>query len=172
MPNDIPSFLDQHRRVTRRWLLQAGAMGAAAMESSPLWAEEQPRSPELREAIAKLESYLTSPDDFQDVSRGNPKPHALPDATKKQVGLTRDSWKLEVTSDPENPARLGRELTKSENTVLDFPGLMQLAQTHAVRFPKVMTCPNIGCPLGMGIWDHAGRYRASTQGRVSSSGKC
>ncbi len=30
---------------------------------------------------------------------------------------------------------------------------MQLAKTHAVRFPKVMTCLNLGCPLGNGIWE-------------------
>jgi DMSO/TMAO reductase YedYZ molybdopterin-dependent catalytic subunit len=30
---------------------------------------------------------------------------------------------------------------------------MRLAKTKAVRFPKVMTCLNIGCPLGNGIWE-------------------
>jgi DMSO/TMAO reductase YedYZ molybdopterin-dependent catalytic subunit len=38
-------------------------------------------------------------------------------------------------------------------TALDFAGLLQLAEKHAVRFAKVMTCLNIGCPLGMGIWE-------------------
>src|SRR5262249_7667699 len=32
-------------------------------------------------------------------------------------------------------------------------GLMELARTRAVRFAKVMTCLNIGCPLGMGLWE-------------------
>ena len=30
---------------------------------------------------------------------------------------------------------------------------MKLADKHAVRFAKVMTCLNIGCPLGMGLWE-------------------
>src|SRR5947207_14715131 len=30
---------------------------------------------------------------------------------------------------------------------------MELAKTKAVRFAKVMTCLNIGCPLGMGVWE-------------------
>ena len=30
---------------------------------------------------------------------------------------------------------------------------MKLAEKHAVRFAKVMTCLNIGCPLGMGVWE-------------------
>ena len=30
---------------------------------------------------------------------------------------------------------------------------MRLAETKAVRFAKVMTCLNLGCPLGTGIWE-------------------
>jgi DMSO/TMAO reductase YedYZ molybdopterin-dependent catalytic subunit len=30
---------------------------------------------------------------------------------------------------------------------------LKLGEQHAVRFPKVMTCLNIGCPLGMGLWE-------------------
>ena len=87
------------------------------------------------------------------MSRGKPMPHSLPDEKKKEVGLTRETWKLEVISDPENPVKLGKQLTKSDGTALDFAALMKLAEKHAVRFAKVMTCLNIGCPLGMGIWE-------------------
>ena len=153
MTDDIQSFLQQHRRVTRRWLLRAGATGAVALGARPARAEDSQQPNELREAIAKLESYLTLQDDFRDVSRGKPKPHSLPEETKTQVGMTRDSWRLEVTSDPDHPARLSRELTKADDSALDFAGLMKLAETNSVRFPKVMTCLNIGCPLGMGIWE-------------------
>ena len=75
------------------------------------------------------------------------------DAKKKEVGLTRETWKLEVISDPENPATLGKPLTKKDGTALDFAALLKLGEKHAVRFAKVMTCLNIGCPLGMGIWE-------------------
>jgi DMSO/TMAO reductase YedYZ molybdopterin-dependent catalytic subunit len=44
-------------------------------------------------------------------------------------------------------------LSKSDGTALDFAGLLDLGEKHAVRFAKVMTCLNIGCPLGMGIWE-------------------
>jgi len=30
---------------------------------------------------------------------------------------------------------------------------LKLGETKSVRFAKVMTCLNIGCPLGMGIWE-------------------
>jgi DMSO/TMAO reductase YedYZ molybdopterin-dependent catalytic subunit len=72
---------------------------------------------------------------------------------KREVGLTQETWRLEVISDPENPAKLQRELMKEEGNALDFAGLLALGEKHAVRFAKVMTCLNIGCPLGMGIWE-------------------
>ena len=60
----------------------------------------------LRDAIKDLEPWLTAQDAFQDVSRGNPKPHSLSEEKRKEVGLTRDTWKLEVISDPDHPARI------------------------------------------------------------------
>ena len=73
-------------------------------------------------------------------------PHSLPDEKKRKVGLTRETWKLEVVSDPDNPATIRRPFTHKDGTALDFAGLMKLAEKHAVRFAKVMTCLNIGCP--------------------------
>ncbi|MBD3674044.1 MAG: molybdopterin-dependent oxidoreductase [Planctomycetaceae bacterium] len=146
-------FLQQHQTLTRRYFLQLGAAGATAFSCSPLSAVDPEREKSLQQAIAEIESWLTSPADFRDVSRGKPVPHSLSEEIRKEVGLTRDSWKLEVISDPEHPARLRSPLTKEEGTALDFSGLMKLAETRSVRFPKVMTCLNIGCPLGMGIWE-------------------
>ena len=92
-------------------------------------------------------------ENFRDVSRGNPLPHSLSDDKKREVGLTRETWRLEVVSDPENPAKLGRQLTKQNNSAFDFAALLKLGEKHAMRFPKVMTCLNLGCPLGMGLWE-------------------
>ena len=139
--------------MTRRFFLGLGAAGAAALASWPRIGQAKAGNPELEKAIAKLESYFTPQADFRDVSRGKPLPHSLPEEKKREVGLTRETWKLEVISDPDNPAKLGRELTKEDGTALDFAGLLQLGEKHAVRFAKVMTCLNIGCPLGMGIWE-------------------
>lgn len=146
-------FLEEHWEVTRRWLLRAGTTSAVALGGLPLRGNDKLSGPELQAAIDGLESYFTNPDDFRDVSRGKPKPHTLNEEKRREVGLTRETWKLEIISDDENPARVSKELTKEKETALDFNGLMQLAETHAVRFPKVMTCLNIGCPLGMGIWE-------------------
>jgi DMSO/TMAO reductase YedYZ molybdopterin-dependent catalytic subunit len=147
--NDAEKFLAEHWRLTRRYFLRTGAACLTAGAWSSVSAESL--EPELAPALAKLEPYFTPQAKFVDVSRGKPVPHTLPEHKKREVGLTRETWKLEVVSDPDNPATLGQQLTKE--TALDFNGLLRLAQKHAVRFPKVMTCLNIGCPLGMGIWE-------------------
>ena len=92
---------------------------------------------ELRGRLDDLETWLTNQDDFRDVSRGKPKPHSLDEAKRREVGLTRDTWKLEVVDDPENSTRLRSPLTKENNTAFTFRALMNLAKQHAVRFPKI-----------------------------------
>lgn len=136
---------------TRRFFLQCSAVVATGSTLPARAAEPLPS--ELAGALDKLESYFTPPAEFQDVSRGKPIPRTLAEEQKREVGLTRETWKLEVVSDPENPATLGKQFTKKDETSIDFPTLMKLAETKAVRFAKVMTCLNIGGPLGMGIWE-------------------
>jgi DMSO/TMAO reductase YedYZ molybdopterin-dependent catalytic subunit len=153
MSNDPEKFLAEHLRLTRRFFLRTGAACVSLGGSLALADSKEPPALELAQALSKLESYLTPQAKFQDVSRGKPVPHSLPDEKKREVGLTRETWKLEVVADPEQPATLGQQLTKATGTALDFQGLLRLADKHVVRFPKVMTCLNIGCPLGMGIWE-------------------
>jgi DMSO/TMAO reductase YedYZ molybdopterin-dependent catalytic subunit len=151
--NDPKQFLAEHIRLTRRFFLGMGTT-SIAFAGDPSRAENaEPTAPEMDKALAKLEPYFTTQANFQDVSRGKPLPHKLPDHKKREVGLTRETWKLEVLSDPDHPATLGKQFTKEAGAALDFKDLLQLADKHAVRFPKVMTCLNIGCPLGMGIWE-------------------
>jgi DMSO/TMAO reductase YedYZ molybdopterin-dependent catalytic subunit len=151
--NDPQRFLDDHLKLTRRLFLSAGAASVAVAGHWPSAFGAEPPAPELARALANLESYFTPPENFQDVSRGQPLPHSLPEEKKREVGLSRETWKLDVISDPDDKATLGRQFTRADGTALDFDGLMRLADKHAVRFPKVMTCLNIGCPLGMGLWE-------------------
>jgi DMSO/TMAO reductase YedYZ molybdopterin-dependent catalytic subunit len=146
-------FLFEHHQLTRRYFLRLGATGVAALGFWPRSASADSMAPELAKALETLEPYFTAQEKFRDVSRGKPLPHSLPDEKKRKVGLTRETWKLEVVSDPDNPATIRRPFTIKEGTALDFAGLMKLAEKHAVRFAKTMTCLNIGCPLGTGIWE-------------------
>src|SRR4051794_29360907 len=104
--------------LTRRSFLHAGAAAAAGLSVSDIGANSPP--PELAKAIEKVEPYFTAPDDFQDVSRGKPLPHSIPLEKKKEVGLTRETWKLEIMSDPEKPATIGKQFLKKEGSALDF----------------------------------------------------
>ena len=152
MRTRISGFLAEHQNLTRRYFLGLGAAGFTAV-TLPKSARGRERDPRLQRSLDALETWLTRPDDFRDVSRGKPLPHSLSPEKRKEVGLTRDTWKLEVVSDPQQPAKIRKPLTKEKSTALDFPALMDLAKKHAVRFPKIMTCLNIGCPLGNGIWE-------------------
>jgi DMSO/TMAO reductase YedYZ molybdopterin-dependent catalytic subunit len=128
-----------------------GAAVAASNGLSTPAAEPLPQ--ELAAVLDKMEPYFTPPVKFGDVSRGNPIPHRLPEARRREVGLTRDTWSLEVISDPENPATLGQPLAKKDGTALAFKDLLKLGEKRSVRFAKIMTCLNLGCPLGMGVWE-------------------
>ena len=151
------AFWIEHRDVTRRFFLKLGLGGLASASLVSVVGRAAlaagSTSPDLDEKLERFSSYLTPDDRFGDVSRGDPLPSELPDEKKQAVGLTRDTWQLEVIADPEHPVRLRSPLSKSAGTAIDFQVLVELAKEHAVRFPKIMTCLNLGCPLGMGIWE-------------------
>lgn len=150
-PND---FAAEHLAVTRRYFLRMGAAGVAALQLSPLLAgaDEASAKAALAEALAKRE-YLTKPDDFRLVERGEPLPYTHPLEKLQEVGMTHETWKLEVVSDPDAKATIANPLSKELGTALDWAGLMKLAETKAVKFLKVMSCNNIDNPLGMGLWE-------------------
>jgi DMSO/TMAO reductase YedYZ molybdopterin-dependent catalytic subunit len=155
---DQNDFLVEHFQLTRRFFLRAGLVGIAAAASPMASGQEKgtktpPRHVKPAKAGARQEPYFTPAEDFTDVSRGVPLPHRLSDEKRHDVGLTRETWGLEVISDPDRPAKLGQQLTKAKGNALDFEALLKLADKHAVRFAKVMTCLNLGCPLGMGLWE-------------------
>jgi Oxidoreductase molybdopterin binding domain len=153
-------FLREHIEETRRHFLKSGIVfskiaidASRQVVSSELSSQSESQTPPRPDkAGARSEPYFTPQIDFRDVSRGKPLPHRLSEEKKRQVGMTRETWKLEVISDVEHPATIGKPMTASNGTALDFEGLMKLAETQAVQFPKVMTCLNLGCPLGMGLW--------------------
>jgi DMSO/TMAO reductase YedYZ molybdopterin-dependent catalytic subunit len=136
---------------SRRSFLRLGAAAAAALGTGlPAAAQD---TADLARAVEESDPYLTPQEKFRDVSRGNPLPHKLPPEKLAQVGLSRETWKLEVISDPEHKADLQNPLTREKGTALDWDGLMKLSEKRTVRFLKVMTCNNIGRPLGMGLWE-------------------
>jgi hypothetical protein len=132
-------FLAEHAAVTRRYFLRLG-IGSAAVALLPKnsFGDDKNDAGSAEEApppFTRLDSFLTPPEGFNDISRGDPVPHTLSEEKKREVGLTRDTWQLEVISDPENPVVLRKPLTREKGTAIDFAALMSIAENSAVRFP-------------------------------------
>lgn len=148
-------FIKEHLRLTRRYFSRFGVAIALSSGSSAFQfvSAQAGKKAEDKKNGVRIDPYFTPQSDFQDVSRGTPLPHRLPDDKKQQVGLTRESWRLEIVSDPENPARILNERSIAKGNSLDFGELMKIAEKKKIQFAKVMTCLNMGCPLGMGLWE-------------------
>lgn len=152
--NEPEQLANEHVDVTRRYFLELGAAGAVALSTSRLWAQGPDDNSKrlLEEAISKLE-YLTRDENYINFGRGTPPPHELPPEKLREVGLTRETWHLEVVPDPESNAKVENPLSKASGTALNWDGLMKLAEKHAVRFLSVTSCTNVPRPCGMGLWE-------------------
>ncbi|MBT4691806.1 MAG: molybdopterin-dependent oxidoreductase [Planctomycetaceae bacterium] len=143
---------NEHQMTTRRFFLELLAGGSSAVLLPKTLAARDLTNPALRRLIENLQ-YLTPSDQFGTVERGNPLPYKLPTADLKEAGLTKDSWKLEVVSDPAFPATMGKQFQHADNTAFSYAKLMELANKNSARFIKTMTCNNMEAPLGTGIWE-------------------
>src|SRR5437868_3703459 len=101
--------------------------------------------------MAAPRGFLTSPPDFRDVSRGDPKPFTLKGDQLVKARLTPETWRLEIVSDGSTTLQTPRTLDKG--TALDFPILEKLGQQEGRKFLKAMQCLNIAQPLGQGLWE-------------------
>ncbi len=95
--------------------------------------------------------FLTNPEAFRDVSRGNPKPHTLKGDDLVKARLTPETWRLEIVGD--KSATVEKPLTEAANTALDLAKLMELGKQHGVKFLHTMQCLNVAVPLGSGLWE-------------------
>lgn len=153
---------DSFFKPSRRRILGAGVVGIASLASGCQSREASKNDSakttgkaagdELqRKTIDELGPYLTRQDDFIEVTRS--RPYLLPPKKLAEVGLTRETWKLEVDSDPDHPADVENPLTRKLGTAFDFAALLELAKTKAVRYAKALSCLNNNRILGMGVWE-------------------
>lgn len=148
------------RRTLLRYSAGLAALGGSVVPPFSPPVSAAARDPLLEEAIAPLlRDYLTPQGDFYNVERGNPIPYKLPPEKRLEVGLERETWKLEVFADPADaekklkPALLGNPMTTAGGNPFTFADLMKLAETKAVRFLKAVSCNNLATPLGIGVWE-------------------
>lgn len=58
---------------------------------------------------------------------------------------------MDVIAYPNSNIKIGNPLSSNSGNSFSFSHLMKLADKHAVRYLKIMTCNNIKAPLGMGL---------------------
>ena len=107
----------QHLEVTRRYFLQLGAVGFAVLK--PLQVRADSDQALLNEATADL-GYFTPQDDFSTIERGDPLPYQLPLAKRLEVGLERETWKLDVIPDSKSNPEMGNPLSRAKGNALDL----------------------------------------------------
>src|SRR5437764_5744385 len=105
----------------------------------------------LMESPASNRRFLTNQADFNDVSRGDPKPHSLKGDDLVKARLTPETWRLEIVSDGSSQLEKPRRL--DDKTAIDLTTLQELGRKHSIRFLKAMQCLNIPQPLGQGLWE-------------------
>jgi len=110
-------------------------------------------------SVHACKPLLTAALDFEDVSRGHPKPYDLVGAALEAARLTPESWRLEIVADPsvvapvKEAASISKQFTLEDETALDLPALMELGKSRGARFIKAMQCLNLAEPLGQGLWE-------------------
>jgi len=130
--------------ISRRQAVKLGIGSLAAMQTS-LHAEEP--------AQIKPRPFLTAADDFEDVSRGTPKPHSLTGEALVKAKLTPETWRLEISADEFTDELVTQKAQVEKAVTLDYAQLLELGKKHRVLFLKAMQCLNIATPLGQGLWE-------------------
>src|SRR5262245_45694778 len=118
--------------VTRRDFVRATSVLAAStlaggLPSGSAAAEGPiPKTATPKPSTTFPHAFLTPAADFEDVSRGNPKPFTLKGDALVAARLTPETWRLEVTADAtvddvvKQPASITKALTLVDGTALDL----------------------------------------------------
>lgn len=110
------------------------------------------KHPLVAKAVSELE-YLTPADKFIVQRRGNPVLTELPGDKLPSIGLTRETWKLEVIADPGSNSEIGNPLSIEKGNAITWDMLMKIAETKSVRYLHALTCTNSPRLYGMGLWE-------------------
>ncbi len=134
------------------FLPQAVANANKPVPQSGCFTSDIPDDPILAEAISELE-YLTPADRFIVQRRGKPVLSEIPLESLPAIGLTRDTWKLEIFPDPESNSELGNPMKRERGNAFIWNDLMKLSEEKSVRFLHVLSCTNAPKLYGMGLWE-------------------
>lgn len=151
------------RQMMRLWGATIGASSAAhLLNSSASTADDAPskaapKAPRPEKPPRPVHESgggcITDSSEFYNVERGNPLPYKLPPEKRREIGMERETWRLEVIADPQSDARITQPMLKADGSALTFDALMKLAEKKAVSYLKVISCNNLADPLGQGLWE-------------------
>ena len=108
--------------------------------------------PFLAKAVSELE-YLTPADKFIVQRRGNPVLSEIPNEKLASIGLTPETWKLEIVTDAESNSEIENPMTIEKGNAFTWGDLMNMAEKHSVRYLHALTCTNSPKLYGMGLWE-------------------
>ena len=134
---------------TRRDLFKLGTAGAAALAAPKAEAAVKKPGPVCETGGC----CITQSGDFYNVERGNPIPYKLPEEKLREIGMLRETWQLEILSDPDSNAKITHPMLKADGTALTFEKLLEIGKTKGTSYLKVITCNNLADPLGHGLWE-------------------
>jgi len=138
------------RALSRRDLFKLGAASAVVLKTQ---AELQAAGKKTGPVCEEGGCCITPSGDFYNVERGNPLPYKLPIEKLREIGMVRETWRLEIIADPASNSKIEHPMLRSDGTALTFEKLMEIAKTKAVSYLKVITCNNLADPLGHGLWE-------------------
>jgi DMSO/TMAO reductase YedYZ molybdopterin-dependent catalytic subunit len=147
-----PTSKRESERLTRRSFLKMGGAGTLVVSATPILRGATQPTNKTVGAIAKR-PYLTPPEKFRTFVREKPPVDRFSPEKRRQIGLDRETWWLDVTADQDGTCSLERPFSKDQGTALTWPDLMRLAQRHTTRFLHVLTCTNVAKPFGVGLWE-------------------
>lgn len=110
------------------------------------------KNPVLAKAVSELE-YLTPADKFIVQRRGNPVLTEIPHEKLASIGLTPETWKLEIVADAESNSEIGNPMTTEKGNAFTWGDLMNMAEKHSVKYLHALTCTNSPKLYGMGLWE-------------------
>ncbi len=139
----------------RRDLFKLGAAGAGALSAVPglIGPDTLAAGKKSGPVCEDGGCCITQSGDFYNVERGHPPPYKLPLEKQREIGMVRETWQLEIIADPGSNSKIERPMLRADGTALTFAKLMEIAETKATSYLKVITCNNLADPLGHGLWE-------------------
>jgi DMSO/TMAO reductase YedYZ molybdopterin-dependent catalytic subunit len=144
--------LQKMSAVAAGFTLMNGALNIMETKHANRGLEKILKNPVLAKAVSELE-YLTPADKFIVQRRGNPVLTEIPHEKLASIGLTPETWKLEIVADSESNSEIGNPMTLEKGNAFTWGDLMNIAEKHSVKYLHALTCTNSPKLYGMGLWE-------------------